>query len=68
MTLPGASARLTRGAPAAAIRSEHVARVIDVGTADRGVPYLVMEYLRGRDLQREIEARGPCPCPRRSIT
>ncbi|WP_437901416.1 protein kinase domain-containing protein [Sorangium sp. So ce124] len=62
MTLPGASARFLREArAAAAIRSEHVARVIDVGTADRGVPYLVMEYLRGRDLQREIEARGPLP-------
>ncbi|WP_437910796.1 protein kinase [Sorangium sp. So ce327] len=62
MTLPGASARFLREArAAAAIRSEHVARVIDVGTADLGVPYLVMEYLRGRDLQREIEARGPLP-------
>ncbi|WP_437804113.1 protein kinase domain-containing protein [Sorangium sp. So ce693] len=62
MTLPGAGARFLREArAAAAIRSEHVARVIDVGTADRGVPYLVMEYLRGRDLQREIEARGPLP-------
>ncbi|WP_437539569.1 protein kinase [Sorangium sp. So ce726] len=62
MTLPGASARFLREArAAAAIRSEHVARVIDVGTADLGVPYLVMEYLRGRDLQRELEARGPLP-------
>ncbi|WP_437987700.1 protein kinase domain-containing protein [Sorangium sp. So ce117] len=62
MTLPGANARFLREArAAAAIRSEHVARVIDVGTADLGVPYLVMEYLRGRDLQREIEARGPLP-------
>ncbi|WP_437555071.1 protein kinase [Sorangium sp. So ce367] len=62
MTLPGASARFLREArAAAAIRSEHVARVIDVGTADLGIPYLVMEYLRGRDLQREIEARGPLP-------
>ncbi|WP_437301398.1 serine/threonine-protein kinase [Sorangium sp. So ce426] len=62
MTLPGASARFLREArAAAAIRSEHVARVIDVGTGDLGVPYLVMEYLRGRDLQREIEARGPLP-------
>ncbi|WP_437594651.1 protein kinase domain-containing protein [Sorangium sp. So ce1000] len=62
ITLPGASARFLREArAAAAIRSEHVARVIDVGTAERGIPYIVMEYLRGRDLQQEIEARGPLP-------
>ncbi|WP_437283247.1 protein kinase [Sorangium sp. So ce375] len=62
MTLPGASARFLREArAAAAIRSEHVARVIDVGTAELGIPYLVMEYLRGRDLQKESEARGPLP-------
>ncbi|WP_159397327.1 serine/threonine-protein kinase [Sorangium cellulosum] len=62
MKLPGASARFLREArAAAAIRSEHVARVIDVGTADLGIPYLVMEYLRGRDLQQELETRGPLP-------
>jgi serine/threonine-protein kinase len=32
------------------LRSEHVARVLDVGTADTGSPYIVMEYLEGRDL------------------
>ena len=32
---------------AARIRSEHVARVIDVGTLDDGAPYIVMEYLEG---------------------
>ncbi|XXT14301.1 protein kinase [Sorangium sp. So ce429] len=59
---PGASARFLREArAAAAIRSEHVARVIDVGTAELGVPYLVMEYLRGRDLQQVLDARGPLP-------
>ncbi|WP_437878986.1 protein kinase domain-containing protein [Sorangium sp. So ce513] len=59
---PGASARFLREArAAAAIRSEHVARVIDVGTAEKGLPYLVMEYLRGRDLQQVLDARGPLP-------
>ncbi|WP_437604196.1 serine/threonine-protein kinase [Sorangium sp. So ce590] len=62
MELPGASAPCLREArAAAAIRSEHVARVIDVGTAELGVPYLVMEYLRGRDLQQELDTRGPLP-------
>ena len=32
------------------IRSEHVARVFDVGELTDGSPYMVMEYLFGRDL------------------
>ena len=32
------------------IKSEHVARVIDVGTLENGAPYMVMEYLEGSDL------------------
>jgi serine/threonine-protein kinase len=32
------------------IKSEHVARVIDVGKLDGQVPYMVMEYLEGTDL------------------
>jgi serine/threonine protein kinase len=35
---------------AAKIRSEHVARVLDVGTLDSGSPFIVMEYLEGEDL------------------
>ncbi|XXX71735.1 serine/threonine-protein kinase [Sorangium sp. So ce134] len=59
---PGASARFLREArAAAAIRSDHVARVVDVGTAEQGLPYIVMEYLRGRDLQEVLDARGPLP-------
>src|SRR4051812_49143839 len=49
--LPGASVRFLREAQAAAaIRSEHIARVLDVGKLDSGIPYIVMEYLEGRDL------------------
>jgi len=36
------------------ITSEHVARVIDVGTLDTGAPYMVMEYLEGTDLAHRI--------------
>jgi serine/threonine-protein kinase len=43
------------------IRSEHVARVTDVGTLDTGMPYMVMEYLEGVDLGQFIEERGPLP-------
>ena len=43
--------RFAREARAAVkIESEHVARVIDVGKLENGLPYLVMEYLNGRDL------------------
>lgn len=60
MRLPDATARFLQEAQAAvAIRSEHVARVIDVGTLDSGVPFLVMEHLDGTDLRRLLRHRGP---------
>jgi hypothetical protein len=42
----------------ARIQGEHVARVIDIGTLERGIPYMVLEYLEGADLDRLLEARG----------
>src|SRR6187200_179148 len=52
---PEATARFVREARAAVkIRSEHVARVIDVGRLEDGAPYMVMEYLEGRDLAAEL--------------
>src|SRR5689334_23267208 len=43
--------RFEREARAAAkIRSEHVARVSDVGRLESGLPFMVMEYLQGWDL------------------
>jgi len=51
--------RFAREARAAVkIESEHVARVIDVGKLENGLPYMVMEYLNGRDLAAELEAHG----------
>ena len=59
---PEAVARFVREARAAVqIQSEHVARVMDVGTLDNGAPYMVMEYLRGRDLKEVSTRRGPMP-------
>src|SRR5215468_8129223 len=46
-----ASSRFLREARnAVRLKSEHVARVIDVGTLETGAPYIVMEYLEGCDL------------------
>jgi serine/threonine-protein kinase len=46
---------------AARIRSEHVAKVSDVGTLPDGTPYIVMEYLEGFDLADTLAQRGPLP-------
>ena len=44
---------------AAKLRSEHAARVHDVGTLRNGAPYLVMEYIEGNDLAAVVKSRGP---------
>ena len=50
--------RFTREAKAACkIRSEHVARVYDVGLHD-GAPFIVMEHLTGRDLAAVVMDGG----------
>jgi serine/threonine-protein kinase len=52
--------RFMREAKAAAkLKSEHVARVLDVAVTDEGSPYIVMEYLEGRDLSRTVQGDGP---------
>jgi serine/threonine-protein kinase len=54
--------RFLREARAAAkLQSAHVARVIDVGKLENGAPYMVMEFLEGRDLAQELEVRGKLP-------
>jgi serine/threonine-protein kinase len=56
---PLAVARLIREAKAAAsIQSEHVARVLDVGTLQDGAPFIVMEYLDGLDLDTLLRRDG----------
>jgi eukaryotic-like serine/threonine-protein kinase len=57
-----AVARFLREARAAVrIKSEHVARVTDVGTLETGAPYMIMEYLDGGDLGALCKARGALP-------
>ncbi len=54
--------RFLREARAAVkIKSEHVARVLDVGALPDGAPFMVMEYLAGCDLGQEIARRGSLP-------
>ncbi len=56
---PDVVARFSREARAASkIESEHVARVIDVGVLDTGAPFIVMEYLEGRDLAARVATEG----------
>ncbi len=51
--------RFLREARAAVkLRSEHVARVSDVGTLETGAPYIVMEYLEGTDLAGLLTTQG----------
>jgi eukaryotic-like serine/threonine-protein kinase len=52
---------LHEGRAAARIRSEHVARVIDVDVGLGGLPYMVLEYLEGSDLAHTLQQRGPLP-------
>jgi eukaryotic-like serine/threonine-protein kinase len=55
-----ALARFQREAAAAgALESENIAQAVDFGIADDGAPYIVMEYLLGRDLARLLKCAGP---------
>jgi serine/threonine-protein kinase len=59
---PGSVARFQREARAAGkIKSEHVARVVDVGTLETGAPYMAMEFLAGEDLAHRVKVRGALP-------
>jgi eukaryotic-like serine/threonine-protein kinase len=59
---PDAVARFMREARTAAqIGSPHVAQVMDAGVLPNGHPYIVMEYLRGRDLACWLTERGRLP-------
>jgi serine/threonine protein kinase len=50
--------RFLREARAAVrLKSEHVARVIDVGTMETGTPFMVMELLEGMDLGGLLDQR-----------
>ncbi len=57
-----ATERFLREAKAAVkLKSEHVARVRDVGTLASGSPYMVLEHLEGCDLKELLDRQGPTP-------
>ena len=59
---PGNAERFLREAKTAVkLRSVHTARVLDVTRLADGEPFMVMEYLEGRDLDAELDANGPLP-------
>lgn len=62
MNDPETLARFRREAKLAAkIKSEHVAKVTDVGRLESGAPFIVMELLRGRDLSQVLRERRCLP-------
>jgi serine/threonine-protein kinase len=52
---------LREGRAAIKIRSEHVVKVLDVAALPGGTPYMVMEYLHGRNLEEVLEDQGRLP-------
>ncbi len=56
---PALVERFLREARAAAkLKSRHAARIYEVSTLEDGTPYIVMEYLQGRDLAQTLTERG----------
>lgn len=54
--------RFEREARAVArLNTKHVVRVTDVDVSSDGLPYMVMEFLDGRDLDAELQARRRLP-------
>jgi serine/threonine protein kinase len=62
VTNPEAIERFMREARAASrLKSEHVARVHDIGKLEDDAPYMVMEYLDGYDLGAAVKQYGALP-------
>lgn len=60
--VPGASARFLREARMTAkLRSPHVVRVLDCRRTEGDEPYLVLELLRGENLEQRVSRHGTLP-------
>jgi eukaryotic-like serine/threonine-protein kinase len=65
MLNPEVVARFSQEALAAVkIKSEHVARVFDVGALPDGTPFIVIEHLQGKNLEEILRAEGTLPIKR----
>ncbi len=57
-----AAIRFTREARIAAqLSSPHIVSVVDIGLTEEGLPFIVMEHLKGRDLESHLAACGALP-------
>jgi len=62
LAYPEVADRFAReGRAVARLRGEHVAHVLDVGEIDDQVPFLVLEYLEGEDLETHLATRRTLP-------
>ncbi|HKQ68657.1 MAG TPA: serine/threonine-protein kinase, partial [Polyangiaceae bacterium] len=59
---PEVASRFQREAEAASlVESAHIVHIFDSGTTDDGIPYIVMELLRGEDLRARLSRLGRLP-------
>ncbi len=59
---PDFQARFAREAAAASqVKSPHVVQMLDHGVTDEGLPYIIMEYLEGRDLAHRLQEQRRLP-------
>src|SRR5438270_9957985 len=56
---PDVASRFQREAEAASlVESAHIVHIFDSGVTDTGIPYIVMELLRGEDLRARLRRLG----------
>ena len=53
--------RLKKARLASGLKSAHVARIVDIGFTEDGMPYVATESLEGRTLEAELAERGALP-------
>jgi serine/threonine-protein kinase len=59
---PDVARRFQREAEAASlVESAHIVQIFDSGATDDGIPYIVMELLRGEDLRARLKRLGRLP-------
>lgn len=63
--IPAATERfLLESRAVSRIQNPHVVAISDYGRLSNGLPYMVMEYLQGEDLESLLEREGPLPWSR----